>query len=330
MVRIQYEIDDLLLPIANSNNGVGKDCHLSNTYDEIRNARTAEDARLSMGVWEHDPKKADWPLVESLTVDVLKEESKDLLVVSWLMEALINLDGFNGAIKAFQILEKFVQTFTTTCFPHLEDGTSDTEQKYQIMNKFITNSTSQFMLIPFVENYTLYEYDYATETKLKIKQSPDQEASIMEVFRKEKRPDVDTIQNAIKNAKNIDEKIAILNNVDIAISSAFSAFSNVYEDVVSFSNCSSIIKQIIGILRKFKIDEVDKEAEQQSQPSNRDAIYAQLMDIAINLKSIEKHSPTPYILDMLISWKDKTLYQIIQELHESNSEQNKLLKFLLQ
>lgn len=334
MERITYEIDDLMTPIPGSQDGVGKDESLSNEYDEIRSARIAEDPQLSMGIWERDLKKANWPLVESLTIDVLKNKSKDLLAVSWLMESLVNMDGFNGALKSFQILDKFAQSFALSCFPRTDDGASDDEQKQHILNKLIDNISIKLSLTPIVDAFTLYDYEYAGDIKIKIKQDPESEKSIMDVFNNEGRPEQEKIQNAIKSSTNMSDVLSILQYTNQAIAAASDIINQSYNNTISFSKCTNTISKIINIINTFRTKEETISGElqvvqEEEEINDRDAVYSELGKLATQLKKIEKHSPTPYILDLLVSWKDKTLYQIIDDMHTSNTESNKLLKFLL-
>jgi hypothetical protein len=63
--------------------------------------------------------------------------------------------------------------------------------------------------------------------------------------------------------------------------------------------------------------------------SSREQIYDQIAQLAQQLKEIEKHSPSHYMLELVVSWKSKTLLAIINDLKSGTSEAHELLKILL-
>ena len=46
---------------------------------------------------------------------------------------------------------------------------------------------------------------------------------------------------------------------------------------------------------------------------NRDKAYADLEKIADFLQKIEPHSPTPYLLNRLVKWKNMTLQELVSD-----------------
>ncbi len=66
----------LLAPIP-GDNPAGESVQYSGIYDEIREARRADDT-LTKGDWEHEPKVAEWPKVVDLSTSALTSKTKDL------------------------------------------------------------------------------------------------------------------------------------------------------------------------------------------------------------------------------------------------------------
>ncbi|MBQ9441172.1 MAG: hypothetical protein IJU54_02095, partial [Alphaproteobacteria bacterium] len=62
---------------------------------------------------------------------------------------------------------------------------------------------------------------------------------------------------------------------------------------------------------------------------NRDEIYNMLNNMYLLLKKIDKHSPSPYLLNLILEWKDKTLLEIINDAKTGNTESHQLLRMLL-
>ena len=65
-------------------------------YDAIREARRRDDPALPQGVWQTEHKRADWAEVVRLCLDVLLNQSKDVQVACWLVEALVQRHGFGA------------------------------------------------------------------------------------------------------------------------------------------------------------------------------------------------------------------------------------------
>lgn len=115
--------DNLLKPIPGENPS-GVDLRYTPVYDQIKEARRAEDD-APQGEWVHDVKKADFPLVVKLSTDALANKSKDLQIAAWLTEALIKVEGFEGLKQGTQLLHDLNATFWDSVYPQLEDGDSE-------------------------------------------------------------------------------------------------------------------------------------------------------------------------------------------------------------
>ncbi len=62
---------------------------------------------------------------------------------------------------------------------------------------------------------------------------------------------------------------------------------------------------------------------------SRNDIYKLLNSLYLLLKEVDKHSPSPYLLNLILSWEDKTLLEIILDVKTGNTESHQLLKMLL-
>ena len=114
------ELESLLSPIAGAN-PAGESVKYSGLYDEIREARRA-DENLEQGEWKRDQKAADWPKVLTLSADALATRTKDLQVAAWLGEALARLRGFAGLRDALQLTRGLLEHFWDSLYPEVDDG----------------------------------------------------------------------------------------------------------------------------------------------------------------------------------------------------------------
>ena len=95
---------DLLLAPFPGENPAGEELRYRPVYDEIKEARRADDA-LDRGDWQHQLKVSDWDRVIQLSVQALSEKSKDLQIAAWLAEALVKTRGFAGLIEGLKLIE---------------------------------------------------------------------------------------------------------------------------------------------------------------------------------------------------------------------------------
>ncbi len=324
--RLNYDTNLLIKEITDSDNGAGVDVSLTSLYDAIKNARTEDDPRLSMGVWERDLKKANWQLVQSLSIEILSNKSKDLQVVAWFIEAMINIDGFIGMPPALQFLKIFLESFWYTCFPN------DNDKKIHILSWIEDKINTILLTRQFVEDVSLYDYEYALEMKALSKRSAEAEIEITQSAKRENRKSSDDIQNIIKR-NDTNELRETIKNINTEIFLLLETINKILknEDILTFSKVIENLTKINKIIAKREDIKEIKNDEYKKIDNNidRNIIYTEIKKLSENLKKLEKHSPAPFILDLIVTWKNKSLFEIMNDLKEGNSEGHKLLKILI-
>lgn len=374
MPRIQFSIDDILKEIPNSSDGAGVDLSLTSTYDEIKNARYEEDDSLSFGIWKRDLKKADWALVEKLSFEALKDQTKSLQIAGWLVESFVVLDGFPGIVRALQALNLFIEYFWQSCFPKNIDGSSDEEYKLRILNWIVETINKKIIFLPLVSeqhsNINIYSYDYAIDLLSKSKRATATDGDILEAARKNNIKTLEEIQKAIKNSEQSYSQTILdsIENIKIAKKQLDETLKKIFPkdaDII-FKPVIQTTTKIESIIRANSNQEpVAKEQNQENEEQNetaekesgtnkeeaepnkksdenketqskiqrrneltRDNLYKDLQILAENIKIIDSHGPSYYMLQLVLSWKDKNLIEIIEDLQSGNSEAHKMLKTL--
>jgi type VI secretion system protein ImpA len=120
-----YCSDELLQPISAESPG-GRDLRYEPVFREILEARRADD-QLNAGAWEKEGgrKTAQWDRVADLSLEALKE-SKDLRLTSFLTEAAVYLDGFEGLRDCLRLTKEMIYRFWDSgLLPLVEDGDLD-------------------------------------------------------------------------------------------------------------------------------------------------------------------------------------------------------------
>ena len=114
------DIDVLLRPLSDEN-PAGESMRYSGVYDEISEARRADD-NMNQGDWQSDLKVADYRRVIELAVPVLTSQSKDLQIAAWLTEAVVKEHGFAGLRDGLKLLAQLQENFWDTLHPELDEG----------------------------------------------------------------------------------------------------------------------------------------------------------------------------------------------------------------
>jgi type VI secretion system protein ImpA len=114
----KVDLEAILTPIP-GDSPAGADLRYDAVYEEIREARRAEDPLAEGG---GEPKQPDWDKVIDLSVGALTAKSKDLQLAAWLTEALIHAEGFEGFAVGVNVLTGLLEKYWDTVFPVLEEG----------------------------------------------------------------------------------------------------------------------------------------------------------------------------------------------------------------
>lgn len=127
------EIEDLTQPIGDDN-PCGIDLRISadpnSIYYKIKDARQAARAAERANMFDPDESSNlinNWKPVADLAPQILKENSKDLEIASWYLEALIRLKGFQGLATGLALIEQLIEHCWDGIYPLPdEDGLETT------------------------------------------------------------------------------------------------------------------------------------------------------------------------------------------------------------
>lgn len=123
------DIDELLQPISEESpqgSDIREDSSPTSLYYQIKDARNS--ARAAERASLFDPEEAakvmgEWRPILDLAPTILKENSKDLEVASWLLEALIRFHDFPGLRDGIHLAKGLVEQYWDGLYPEPdEDG----------------------------------------------------------------------------------------------------------------------------------------------------------------------------------------------------------------
>ncbi len=125
-MKITVDIDGILTPIP-GDNPAGENLRYTQTWEAIEEARKADD-QLAKGDWKAkgELKTSDWFKVIDLSIDALTNKSKDLQIAVWLLEALLQKEGYDGLLVGLKIIKESAAaaygTMTVTAAIKATDG----------------------------------------------------------------------------------------------------------------------------------------------------------------------------------------------------------------
>ena len=120
-----FDFERLLRPVTPERPS-GDPLRYDGTYDRVREARREDDPRLNQGIYQSEPKRADWPLVEALCLEALETRTKDLQLAAWLLEAWLHLYGFAGVREGLRLFAALCDHFWADMYPRAEGGDFET------------------------------------------------------------------------------------------------------------------------------------------------------------------------------------------------------------
>ena len=156
MKKKTFDMDAILAPIPGDNPS-GEDMRYSAVYEQIKEARRADDL-LDQGDWQRDVKKSDWDLVIKVSSEALQKKTKDLQIAAWLTEALIKKVGFAGLSDGLAVIIAFINDYWDTLYPLPEEG--DLEYRIGPLEFFNDKISPAIKDIPITEPKTTNGYSW--------------------------------------------------------------------------------------------------------------------------------------------------------------------------
>ncbi|RMU64046.1 Type VI secretion system protein ImpA-1 [Pseudomonas syringae pv. syringae] len=325
---------DLTAPI---NGGSGEDLSFSTLFDQVKEARRADPDYLTQGDWQTDLKSSDWEQTITLAAQGLAEQSKDLMLVAWLSEALAHKYHFVGITFGLTVAERILQTFWDDLYPSLEDGVEERAARLAWLKTTLTEVVGG-LPITQGQNFGLLRYDESRHVENLALQNPK------------------AMQSAVEEGKinaEIFQRSVVLTDSDHLRLKASEIAASLYacqqlqatadtlfgRDAPSLVTLSDILQRAGQLTEKLLKDRgielspapaaaqaapekvVDQPAgavmTQASQdsasaplrttPTTRDEAFTMLAGIAQFFKNTEPQSPVPYLIERAIKWGNMPL-----------------------
>lgn len=340
------DLKAILQPISDENPS-GEYLRYSGIYDEISEARRKDEAlgKEDLGI---ELKFADFAKVIELAVPVLEKESKDLQIASWLAEALVNQNGFEGLRDSLKLINGLLGKFWETLYPEIDEGDMegranaiawmDKEAALAITRAKITDGDGYSYFdyqdskkYTFPDNIEMLEYE--EQNKIKALEAEAEKFNKVTAVKWEKaigatrRAFCEELNVAIKECQ--DElkslNLAIEQTFDVNQAPSLLDLKKILDDIAVETG------KILKLKREEEPDEKDEEIfegevaedgnsrERGSMSSTRGAIQnrqealKRLAELAAFFRKTEPHSPVSYLVTRAVKWGNMPLENWLQD-----------------
>lgn len=360
--RVEINLADLSLPLKiNGNTGIF--LRYEPIYDQIRNARHEEDDGLSRGIWQTDLKHADWSLAENLCYNTILKDSKDFQIACWLVEAWLHLDNFTGLINGYQFLLEFCEKFWDNMHPQPEDG--DIEYRLHILEWLIKVTYDNIITFPIsnLDNavldrpLTLSDWNFALNLEKISRRGSDGTKAAQDLVKKGSIT-LDKFRSFMlsipydfihkKKEQTLEAKAVISkfsDFIDTKLTNYTLSFSSVINQIDSILKmCDNTIGKLeepqanltAQIQDEFIEGNIEENIEEKRVETSNDNVtvadrqtaYRALREIGEFLQNLDPHSPAPHLLNLLVSWENKTLLQILADMGKEPPETLAMIQML--
>lgn len=334
-------IESLLVPISDLMPS-GESLRRGPVYDAIKEARREDDPNLDHGIWQTDPKVADWDEVIRLGVEALTKKTKDLRIAGWLTEAWTCKYGVPGCIHGMQLLLGLVEQFWDTLHPAIDDD-GDLDARLAPFGWLNGQLAVRLKQVRLAES----------------RERPSQKLSLLTWERASLRERTGKPQNAgdISTADFMTAVLLTPTPVYRALRDdleALKAATETLEEAVdtrcgepaaSFYQLREAVDAVHHFVRRALDQKGDAPAPDESDPAaeiaeeaampaddaptgpavgrgpirSRAEAYQRLAEAADYLIAKEPHSPVPYLIKRAVTWGNMPFADLIQELvHDRN------------
>lgn len=358
MLNFNAETKEKIIKPLSESEKIGSWLKYDPIYDQIRKNRIEENDGTERHAWEADLKHADWQEVEKLCVEVLSEKSKDLQIISWLLEARQHLYGIKGFKESTEIFLEFAKSFWEDMHPQKSED-ADQSFRTHIIEAMLRNIQIILITEPIEELKIFFSpapslskcYEADNFEKLSKRGG---EAAI--VFQKEIDKGLiamDRVRNAFNEVNKafgtakislIEECISNLQSTEKIIRDSIGNDAPRFSELISHLNelkglyklCSREItpaeennqKSELNLAEGEIASEESKENADTQKVTDRSGVYQAIRDIAEFLFSLDPHSPSPLILRTIGSWENRNLAEIIADLKNTSPEVKSLFAML--
>jgi len=346
-----FNLNTYLSPIS-EHLPCGDDLSLSHVFHKINKARIHDDILLEQGEWIIEPRQADWEFVAKTIAELFIQNTKDIRLLSWLIEAWSHLYGFMGVAQGIELSHRVLEQYWKEIHPIIDD---DLDQRIGLLHGLIHQLPTLIKQIPLTSHtihaYTIFDYERLLYLQNKNSNTVPEQVSSQELTIELLEQELQQVpsqvllenyqhfQNILKHWNKIKHVIHHLLDID---SPSFLAIDSLFEDIHQHLKRLYKVEQLLlsqtaknSSNTSEKIDEINQsntpellpsslffQPEAQTHIENRQQAIQLLQEIAVYFTKNEPHSPVSYMLNKTIKWSQLPLHEWLTQVikHEHSLE----------
>ena len=350
MSAMQPEIATLLVPIS-PENPAGINLEYEQIYDDIRQARESDAEYLPQDEWTiAEPRRADWHKVRKLCITTLSQQSKDLQVSCWFVEALTHLQGIEGTETGFHFLSEFITHFWFQCWPELDDdGATFRYGKLARLDRDISQALYTRPLLRSPES-TLAHWHKVLAFQHKIATWPDSRDDLIDKEGDLSMETFDALAAAFSSIE-ISQQAGCLERLQTQLDRLESCYFSLSQEEshALFAQTRQTLTDIADFLQRlaqkaiplggesinlnftsvtqdpsaFETAEL-YQAPPKNEPLSRDLAIRQMLSIAHFFRQTEPSSPVPFLMERAARWANMTLTEWLEEMVTDSSSMREI------
>ncbi|MDH0747857.1 type VI secretion system protein TssA [Pseudomonas sp. GD03842] len=327
---------ELTAPI---NGGSGEDLSFSTLFDQVKEARRADPDYLTQGDWQTDLKSSDWDMTITLAAQGLAKQSKDLMLVAWLSEALAHKYHFVGITFGLTLAERILQRFWDDLFPALDEGLEERAARLAWLKTTLADVVGG-LPITQGDQFGLLRYDesrhienLALQNQQAMRTALDEGKINAEIF--QRSVVLTETEHFLRKAAEINDSLHACRQLQATADRLFG------HEAPSFAGLSEILSRAAQLAEKLLKDRgVELNPAAPAEPSQpealsadpvpagpamttpikdtataplrttpltRDEAFTLLAGVAQFFKQTEPQSPVPYLIERAIKWGNMPL-----------------------
>ncbi|MCE4072317.1 MULTISPECIES: type VI secretion system protein TssA [Pseudomonas] len=310
--------------------------------DRLRELRREEDTELPAGVWQAEPKRADWLALAALAEELLARRSKDLTIAGYLGEAWIVTDGPAGLAAALGLLADLCDAFPEQLHPQATDG--DQEWRAAPLAWLARRYTELLLTrVPLCSGWpqtTLHGWQELQRRQVQVSDNKVDKVAAESARQEQKRLNESIRSGTVKGwAATLAQLGSAAGHLrrldawcDLQLGDAAPSLHQLAASIDAFSN---VIQGCMAMAPQDFVSSAASEASSEPEsvpvpasrslpaggaPQSREEAYRQLTTIAEYLARTEPHSPVPYIIRRAVEWGGMPLSALMDELVHADPE----------
>ena len=345
--------DDLLEKMK-SIDTIGVDCRVDlqskQLYREAKDAR-AEARQIERQFYKNEGDNTSdnyWSIVAKHALTLLLDFSRDVEVMSWLLESLCRLDGYRGCTFSFRVITLFLNNFSNRLYPHLDED-DPFEWQWMSLAGLNGDESQGSLIIPLNSvklckdpSITLWEYQHLCKSQKNFQALSTQISfTMVEVLEHIKECGSSQLLSLLSDCDDC------INSLELMTDILFSKLSNLAPPTgrikESLDNAKIDIqllaKQVFGddVLKNIPVNHsIDSEdspkeivhsiALNNISHLNRTKAIQSIQDIALYFQNTEPHSPIPYMLRRVIAWSKLSWPELMHTMVHNKDEIDNIIQ----